>query len=741
MIDTKPTTKCCSKKAEEETNTLKPDLNSVSNGRKNFLALKRHITTCIQRWRQKDPSKRLNKKCKLLAEHHQQNQQQQKEEYQCSCQQRNSGNKWFRKYTCKEFFASSSLSNSFAQRCTFNATNINKVPFAYQEKCFNSTNHDYIEGPRKYGRKVEIVARLLSSTLIGRDADKPKPPPKPTAEKSFVIYRSQRRDSGDSAYHSVQDSLEIYHNFVTSTTVGATDINKMTIPDLAFLQIRDEFPDLNSEIRSILLARAQEGATISQIRDDYRKLTGLTFPVYEWITDFLLSIPYVSAYCNEQGTLIFGVKPTEKTKHIHDLVMEQKNPNEQIPNVNHRRYRERQRNPNYQPNTYRRRSYYQPSGGQRKSLRSQCLVANVCNDANVSQDNSEGFVEDNWFYNDNCNYLLNRIHNQENILPPTCPPEICIPSLIYAASGDHQQQEQQVVQPLIETVAVAPNVNEDLHQFNANNLNINSAVPTYENNINHLNSLFQMARDSQHNTNHNNNMAVVNPPRSSSYIPCKNSMPRSSRSSSPTGKSCYTNDSMFTDTDYDAHLLDFLLMGDDFFLFMARMELRCKFKKHQRILQSGLCVSGQTINAAIKRINALNDNGRSIIVNIGSVNIMQRRQLVQIEHDFRELIKAMLKKGINPILTTLAPLANYNHENDVKNNLERFNEFIKREGEKRNLVVIDIWKCLANEKGHILFDCYQNQPRLVSGAAESYVFWNKIGRQRVLQLIESKLEY
>lgn len=36
---------------------------------------------------------------------------------------------------------------------------------------------------------------------------------------------------------------------------------------------------------------------------------------------------------------------------------------------------------------------------------------------------------------------------------------------------------------------------------------------------------------------------------------------------------------------------------------------------------------------------------------------------------------------------------------------------------------------------------YFSEPRNVTGTSESYLFWNKIGRQRVLQLIESKLEY
>lgn len=84
---------------------------------------------------------------------------------------------------------------------------------------------------------------------------------------------------------------------------------------------------------------------------------------------------------------------------------------------------------------------------------------------------------------------------------------------------------------------------------------------------------------------------------------------------------------------------------------------------------------------------------------------MKGRPLVQIEHDFRELINLMFKKGLTPILTTLAPLANFAHYEHTKTKLDRFNNFIKKEGEF--LLVMDIWACLVNERGHILFDCFQ----------------------------------
>eukprot|EP00099_Drosophila_melanogaster_P013482 NP_001303468.1 oskar, isoform D [Drosophila melanogaster] len=180
------------------------------------------------------------------------------------------------------------------------------------------------------------------------------------------------------------------------------------------------------------------------------------------------------------------------------------------------------------------------------------------------------------------------------------------------------------------------------------------------------------------------------------------------------------NDSLLTiNSDYDAYLLDFPLMGDDFMLYLARMELKCRFRRHERVLQSGLCVSGLTINGARNRLKRVQlPEGTQIIVNIGSVDIMRGKPLVQIEHDFRLLIKEMHNMRLVPILTNLAPLGNYCHDK-----------------------VIDIHSCLINERGVVRFDCFQASPRQVTGSKEPYLFWNKIGRQRVLQVIETSLEY
>ncbi|XP_017845654.1 maternal effect protein oskar isoform X2 [Drosophila busckii] len=210
----------------------------------------------------------------------------------------------------------------------------------------------------------------------------------------------------------------------------------------------------------------------------------------------------------------------------------------------------------------------------------------------------------------------------------------------------------------------------------------------------------------------------------------------------PTTLSCQSqHESMFTmNSDYDAYLLDFPLLGDDFLLYLARMELKCHFRKFKQVLQSGLCVSGQTINAAKARIEHVDlPEMTQIIVNIGSEDILRGKALVQIQHDFRQLIKEMHNRRFVPVLTTLAPLANYCHSHQICDKVDRFNKFIRSEG--KHLRVIDIHSCLINENNIVRFDCYQNGPRSVTGSPEPYVFWNKIGRQRVLQMIEDNLEY
>nr|XP_036229714.1 maternal effect protein oskar isoform X6 [Bactrocera oleae] len=440
----------------------------------------------------------------------------------------------------------------------------------------------------------------------------------------------------------------------------------MTVMHEAFLELRSAFPDLDAEVRSILLARSQEGATISDLKDDYRKNTGIVFPIFQNITEFLLSIPFVTAFCNEN--------------------VQQQKPQQQIHTQKQQQFVH-----------YNDQNRFEP------------FVNNISSKKNKR--------DEFWYrHNKQIDYRNNNEYiNKNNIDNNKISESVKTDALKTKVGLDNLASLQTNAQK---------GVSNYTEETGSNNY--------YQDNCNHL-SIQQ-----QNYLNMNIREKQPNPFKQpmAKYI-----LPSTSRPTSPScTKSSRYNDSIYTtDSDYEAHLLDFPLLGDDFFLFLARMELRCKFKKYDKVLQSGLCVSGQTICGAIRRVRQLEDQCKSVIVNIGSVDIMKGRPLVQIEHDFRELINLMFKKGFTPILTTLAPLANFAHDEITKTKLERFNNFIKKEGEF--LLVMDIWACLVNERGHILFDCFQNEPRIVTGTSEPYVFWNKIGRQRVLQLIESQLEY
>lgn len=58
--------------------------------------------------------------------------------------------------------------------------------------------------------------------------------------------------------------------------------------------------------------------------DEYRHLTGTAFPLHDNITDFLLTIPHVTAECCKSGKRIFNIKPTEDTRHLHDMILHQR---------------------------------------------------------------------------------------------------------------------------------------------------------------------------------------------------------------------------------------------------------------------------------------------------------------------------------------------------------------------------------------------------------------------------------
>ncbi|KAH8292396.1 hypothetical protein KR054_009369 [Drosophila jambulina] len=525
--------------------------------------------------------------------------------------------------------------------------------------------------------QLQIVARLFSSTLISTKEEEI------ISSNLNISYRSKRS----------------HRSYSTSTST-------MTIIESNYREVREEYPDIDAEVRAILLSHAQNGITISSIKDEYRKQTGNLFPLEDNITDFLLTIPYVTAECSHNGKRIFNLKPNKENSHLLDMVLNQKQRcsdySNGAPSIEDKYLMAPPRAPpRYWRNGHKRRALSPLDNNLN-------VVSKVCSEKPADDQSkaintratalphmAKAAAESNWCYQDNWNHL-NNIYQQSNV---NAPQQMPVNNQIY---NDPPEQSSHLANP-------------------------DPIQPPYKNH--HSPKLNQIL---------NPHLDIFRRPRSSCEL-----KRRHERTPTPTTMSTGThNDSMLTiSSDYDAYLLDFPLMGDDLLLYLARMELKCRFRRYERVLQSGLCVSGQTINGARNRLKRVYlPEGTQIIVNIGSVDILKGRPLVQIEHDFRLLIKEMHSRRFVPILTNLAPLANYCHDKGLCDKVLRFNNFIRAEG-RGHLKVIDIHSCLINERGVVRFDCFQNAPRSVSGSKEPYLFWNKIGRQRVLQMIESSLEY
>lgn len=124
------------------------------------------------------------------------------------------------------------------------------------------------------------------------------------------------------------------------------------------------------------------------------------------------------------------------------------------------------------------------------------------------------------------------------------------------------------------------------------------------------------------------------------------------------------------------------------------------------VQHTGLCVSGLSIRAAAKLVEITPSfKSNRLIFNIGSVDILHGHDMIEMCSDFEHLINVCERRGLQPIITTLAPLANISHSPEMVNNLRNFNKFLMEE--YFNYTVIDIWSTLTNGHGLTNFDCFE----------------------------------
>lgn len=125
--------------------------------------------------------------------------------------------------------------------------------------------------------------------------------------------------------------------------------------------------------------------------------------------------------------------------------------------------------------------------------------------------------------------------------------------------------------------------------------------------------------------------------------------------------------------------------------------------------QCGLTKSGLSIRGAINLLQSIAYiKTPSITINVGSIDIMHGRDLVDMRLDYEELINVCVARNIQPIITTLAPLANtsHYHSRDMRDKLILFNNYLRDHFYPKYLV-INIWSQLVTPRGRTLFQYFE----------------------------------
>lgn len=123
--------------------------------------------------------------------------------------------------------------------------------------------------------------------------------------------------------------------------------------------------------------------------------------------------------------------------------------------------------------------------------------------------------------------------------------------------------------------------------------------------------------------------------------------------------------------------------------------------------QSGLAKSGLSIRGAINLLQSIAFfKTPSIVINVGSIDIMLGRNLVDMQSDYNELVDLCEKRNIQPIITTLAPLANSCHSRDIRNKLLKFNSYL-RDKFYSKYRVINLWSQFVTPRGRTCFEYFE----------------------------------
>lgn len=137
------------------------------------------------------------------------------------------------------------------------------------------------------------------------------------------------------------------------------------------------------------------------------------------------------------------------------------------------------------------------------------------------------------------------------------------------------------------------------------------------------------------------------------------------------------------------------------------MHLFFLFLKTVRPRRCGLCSSGQTISVALNKIfqGTVDFQRHEVLINLGTIDILKGADLYDMKRDYVQLIDACYRRGIQPIISTLAPIAT-DVQTEMNQSLLMFNHFLitRFANECR---IVDLWSCFVFPYGEMHVQCYQ----------------------------------
>lgn len=127
-----------------------------------------------------------------------------------------------------------------------------------------------------------------------------------------------------------------------------------------------------------------------------------------------------------------------------------------------------------------------------------------------------------------------------------------------------------------------------------------------------------------------------------------------------------------------------------------------------------------------------------ILVNVGSVDIAEGKELIDMMADYFKLLQTCKLKNIKPILTTLVPMINGLHLGNRREVFLGFNEFLRK---CTKTVVIDLYISLILPSGVSDRNLFQPVARRTSGTNRAFVLLNIAGRRAVYNSLKRNLGF